>query len=120
MWKGKTLEKVFGSGYFAFICIVFTLLVNLVYLVLNYLLSYLLMDRTFMFSCAVGFSGTIFALKVLSTSLWESTLPQYVFGIPFSGRWAVWGELVLISLVTPNASFVGHLAGKNLFSFNIF
>lgn len=111
MWKGKTLEKVYGSGYFAFICLVFTMLTNLVYLALNYLLSMLMFDRAFIFSCAVGFSGTIFALKVLSTSLWEGQTPQYVFGIPFSGKYAVWGELFLISLVTPNASFIGHLAG---------
>jgi len=26
-------------------------------------------------------------------------------------RWLCWGELLLISLVTPEASFLGHLAG---------
>jgi len=32
-------------------------------------------------------------------------------GFPIWSKYAVWAELVLIQLISPNASFVGHLAG---------
>lgn len=32
-------------------------------------------------------------------------------GIPVGSKYVVWAELLLIQLLTPNASFVGHLAG---------
>ena len=36
----------------------------------------------------------------------------YEFGaIPVPSKYAYWAELIAISLVTPNASFAGHLAG---------
>jgi len=104
MWKGKTLEILYGSGYFAFMLIVFTALTNIAYIFMNYALGILLMDESFFYSCAVGFSGTLFALKVVTTSLLDSN-----YG--FANKWGVWLELGYISLITPNASFVGHLAG---------
>lgn len=65
------------------------------------------MDQTFYYSCAIGFSGTLFALKVVSTSLLESS-----FGFSSSmTKFGVWIELLYISFITPNASFIGHLAG---------
>ena len=57
MAKGRTLEKLYGSGYFAFMLLVFTALTNVVYLALNYSLAILLWDSSFYYSCAVGFSG---------------------------------------------------------------
>lgn len=55
--KGRTLEKLYGSGYFAFMLIVFTAFTNVTYLLLNYALAILLWDSSFYYSCAVGFSG---------------------------------------------------------------
>lgn len=52
----------------------------------------------------------IFALKVLTTQYWERGYRRY-FGVRVSAKYAVWAELVLIQLLSPNASFVGHLAG---------
>lgn len=57
MAKGRTLEKLYGSGYFAFMVLVFTAITNVTYLLLNYCLAILLMDSSFYYSCAVGFSG---------------------------------------------------------------
>lgn len=36
-----------------------------------------------------------------------------VFGLPFpvSSQWAYWAELVVIQVLVPNASFLGHLCG---------
>lgn len=71
-------------------------------------------------SCAVGFSAVIFCLKYVvnfgDASTTRMQLP--IFGgfhrIPLINvptKYACWIELVIISLITPNASFVGHLAG---------
>lgn len=67
-------------------------------------------------SCAVGFSAVIFSLKfVLNQS--QSNLPTSsspttrVHGLEVPLGYACWVELVIISLVTPNASFLGHLSG---------
>ncbi|KAH7946483.1 hypothetical protein HPB49_025589 [Dermacentor silvarum] len=76
IWKGMLLEPVLGSAQFTYIIFLFTALCGVVLVGLNYLLGTFI-DGSFYYQCAVGFSGVIFALKLL----------------------------------TPNASFVGHLAG---------
>ena len=60
-------------------------------------------------SCAVGFSAVLFSLKYVWNRYADSN--TNVFGISVPTKYAAWAELVMISLVTPNASFVGHLAG---------
>ncbi|XP_005106015.1 rhomboid-related protein 4 [Aplysia californica] len=111
LYKGITLERRFGSPYFAYLVAVFTPLTSIVYVGLGIALSQLLGDQSYLTSCAVGFSGVLFALKVVTT---EYSPPgvQYAFGfIPVPSKYMFWAELVLIQLVTPNASFIGHLAG---------
>jgi hypothetical protein len=56
-------------------------------------------------------TGVIFALKVLTTHFDESRVSYLMGWIPIGSKYAVWGELVVIQLISPNASFVGHLAG---------
>ena len=108
--KGRTLERHFGSPYFAYLLSVFTVLTSATYVGLEVLLSELLHDKQHYKTCAIGFSGVIFALKVLTTSYWESGHRRY-FGIRVPGKYAVWVELIAIQLMVPNTSFVGHLAG---------
>ena len=110
MWKAATLEQHFGSAYFLYMTSVFTALTGVIYVGIKMLLVEVLNDWSYMSTCAVGFSGVVFALKVVTTHL----LPpgnSYIMGIPVPSRLACWAELVLISVITPNASFVGHLAG---------
>jgi hypothetical protein len=54
--------------------------------------------------------GVIFALKVLTS---RETPPgrENVHGMWVPTRYAAWIELILIHLLVPNASFMGHLAG---------
>jgi len=61
-------------------------------------------------SCAIGLSGVIFALKVLTSS---ETAPgrEWVHFIWVPTRYAAWAELIRIHLLVPDASFMGHLAG---------
>jgi len=55
-------------------------------------------------------AGVIFALKVLTS---RETPPgrEWVQFIWVPTRYAAWAELILIHLLVPNASFMGHLAG---------
>jgi rhomboid domain-containing protein 1 len=111
---GIYLEKRFGSLKFFIILATFTLSTGLTYVGLQFLLANLYEDRDHMYSCAVGFSGVIFALKVLSThlSLEYERNRIYYFGVfQFKEKYLVWVELVLISVVLPNTSFVGHVSG---------
>lgn len=108
--KGRTLEKHFGSPYFAYLLGVFTALTSITYVGLEVLLCEIFDDKQYYKTCAIGFSGVIFALKVLTTHYWETGHRRY-FGVRISGKYAVWVELLAIQLMVPNASFVGHLAG---------
>lgn len=110
MWKARTLERHFGSGYFAYLLAVFSILSSTLYIALNFMVAEGFDSWSYVRNCAVGFSGVIFALKVLTTHLEPSGM-TYIFGIPVPKRLAVWGELIVISVLFPNASFVGHLAG---------
>lgn len=111
LWKGRQLERRFGSVYFGFLLAIFTVLTSLVYVAISIALSEIMDDGSYRMTCAVGFSGVIFALKVLVTH-YSPSGTQYVMGfIPVPSKYIFWAELVLIQLITPNVSFVGHLAG---------
>ncbi|KAH7986939.1 hypothetical protein HPB52_024627 [Rhipicephalus sanguineus] len=77
---------------------------------LNYLLG-TFVDNAFYYQCAVGFSGVIFALKVLNNYYFPGRSRPFWVSTSTCPRTSRWLELVLIQLVTPNASLVGHLAG---------
>ena len=110
MWKAVTLERHFGTFYFTYMVAVFSIATGLLYLAIHYLLAELLDQWSSIQSCAVGFSGVIFALKVVTTHLQPSGMTM-VMGIPVPTRLACWAELVVISVLFPNVSFVGHLSG---------
>ena len=111
VWKAISLERHFGSGYFLYMIAVFSIATNLVYLGINMALAELLDKWSYVQSCAVGFSGVIFAVKVVTTHMQPGgmTLVMGLFPIPM--RLACWAELILISVLFPNVSFVGHLSG---------
>lgn len=112
IWKGRTLERRYGSRKFFIIVAMFALLSQILLIILNRVLSVMLWDKSYLSSCAVGFSAVIFGLKVLATqNMWEESVS--VLGIPVTvpAQFACWLELVLIQIVVPNASFTGHLAG---------
>ncbi|XP_029026938.1 rhomboid-related protein 4 [Betta splendens] len=110
VWKGIRLERRLGGPWFLYLLSVFSLLTGLVYLVLEAFLTELTQDQSHSMSCAVGFSGVLFALKVLSNHYHPGGV-TYMMGFPVSNRYASWVELVLIHITSPGTSFVGHLAG---------
>lgn len=110
LWKGIKLERRLGSRWFAFIITTFSLLTGVVYLVLEFALAEFMNEPDFRRSCAVGFSGVLFALKVLNNHYFPGGFVN-VLGFPVPNRYACWAELVAIHFFTPGTSFAGHLAG---------
>lgn len=66
-------------------------------------------ERSYYDEYAVGFSGVLFAMKVVLYSRSDSY--AYVQGIMVPARYAAWAELVLIQMLVPGVSFLGHLGG---------
>jgi rhomboid domain-containing protein 1 len=59
---------------------------------------------------AVGFSGVLFALKVVLNAHSDADY-SIVQGLLIPSKYAAWAELILIQLFVPDASFIGHLGG---------
>uniref|UniRef100_A0A8C9ZJ63 Peptidase S54 rhomboid domain-containing protein n=1 Tax=Sander lucioperca TaxID=283035 RepID=A0A8C9ZJ63_SANLU len=114
IWKGMRLEGRLGAAWFLYLLSVFFLLDGLVYMLLQAALTKLIEDSNpfvaFRDECAVGFSGVLFALKVVSNHYNPGGV-TYVLHIRVTNRFASWAELVLIYLIAPRSSLVGHLAG---------
>lgn len=111
VWKGMSLEGRMGSSRFLYVLAVFTALTNTVLVVLDIALANITEDYSYIHTCAAGFSGVIFALKVLTTYHLPSGVSMVMGLFPVPMRWACWVELIVIQLLVPRASFTGHLAG---------
>ncbi|XP_072200535.1 rhomboid-related protein 4 [Excalfactoria chinensis] len=110
LWKGIMLERKLGSMWFAYIIAVFSVLTGIVYVLLEFMLVKILDDPSYEMSCAVGFSGVLFALKVLNNHYNPGSVSS-VLGLRISSKYACWVELVAIHFISPGTSFAGHLAG---------
>jgi len=64
---------------------------------------------SFYSECSVGFSGVLFALKVVLG--YNSPSHTNVYGILVPSRYAAWVELLVIQMFVPGTSFLGHLCG---------
>ncbi|KAI6650923.1 hypothetical protein LOD99_5763 [Oopsacas minuta] len=110
LWKSRQLERKFGSNFYAFLLIALTIATHAMYIGISILLAEYY-SYEYAYHCAVGFSGVIFALKVILDSFTPNATSNVmgIFYLPI--RYASWFELILISILVPNASFVGHLSG---------
>jgi rhomboid domain-containing protein 1 len=108
-FKGRTLEKRYGSRYFLIILGLFTIMTSLFYVGIELVAYNLFNDYNYLNNCAVGFSGVIFALKVLTTYYLPGGTVYLLEVFPLPSKYAYWCELIAISLVTQNASFAGLL-----------
>ncbi|CAB4055034.1 RHBDD1 [Lepeophtheirus salmonis] len=98
IWKGRKLERIYGSINFALLLLVLTIGSSLSFVGLSYLAADFLQDPSFIRTRAIGFSGVLFALKVIVARDNPLTI-------------GMWAELVITQLAVPNASFLGHLSG---------
>lgn len=114
--KGVLLEHRMGSARFFALIVYLSISAHAVYVALAYILP----PRFLLHRCVAGFSGILFGLNVILR-----LHPRYKtharhappVQIPFIGAvlpaaaLAPWYDLVVTSILVPNASFTGHLAG---------
>ncbi|KAI6673904.1 hypothetical protein NL676_001810 [Syzygium grande] len=109
---GAELERLMGSVRLLYI-IVLLATCNAVFHLFIALLadhnpfhSYHLMDE-----CSIGFSGVLFSLIVIETSL-SGIQSRSVFGLfNVPAKWYAWILLVAFQLLMSNVSLLGHLSG---------
>ena len=100
-----------GSGRFLYVLAVFSVLTNALLVGLDLAFAHVFEDPSYIYTCAAGFSGVLFALKVITTYNQPSGYRRVLGVFPVPVRWAYWAELVAIQLLLPHVSFTGHLAG---------
>jgi len=66
-------------------------------------------DKSYYYEYSAGFSGVLFAMKVVLNS--QSDDYTNVYGVLVPARYAAWAELILIQMFVPGVSFLGHLSG---------
>ncbi|XP_026672495.1 rhomboid-related protein 4-like [Ceratina calcarata] len=108
--KGYYLEPMYGTMNFAVLLAILSLGCSAMYASLGYGLMQLTGDFGYYTQCAIGFSAVLFALKVIVVCE-EHDRMQNVGGLRVPSKIAVWVELILIHLLVPHSSFVGHLGG---------
>ncbi|KAK7264827.1 hypothetical protein RJT34_32439 [Clitoria ternatea] len=110
LWKGFQLETAMGSLQFASMVASLVALSQGMTLMLSKSLLLLFdYERAYYNEYAVGFSGVLFAMKVVLNS--QSDEYTYVHGVIIPSRYAAWAELILIQMFVPGVSFIGHLGG---------
>ncbi|WOG98224.1 hypothetical protein DCAR_0417565 [Daucus carota subsp. sativus] len=110
---GSELERIMGSIRLSYI----TILLATSNALLNLLIAALLAHNPFypfpifMDECAIGFSGILFSMIVIETSL-SGAQHRSVFGLfNVPAQWYAWILLVVLQLVMSNVSLLGHLCG---------
>lgn len=111
LWKGSRLEPQLGPIKFAALVaeLLFTSGALYVAAATTMAAKSRFWTRGAFNSCAVGFSGVLFGLKIILNS--RSAGWSTVAGFRLPTKYAAWAELVAIQLISPEASFLGHLCG---------
>lgn len=73
------------------------------------LLNFFDYEKAYYWEYSVGFSGVLFAMKVVLNSYSDDLTS--VYGVLVPSRYAAWAELILIQMFVPGVSFLGHLSG---------
>lgn len=110
LWKGIQLETSMGSAeYTSMIAALLCLSQGISLLLAKSLLVFFDYEAAYYDQYAVGFSGVLFAMKVVVNSQSDET--TFLNGLLIPARHAAWAELILIQMFVPGVSFIGHLSG---------
>ncbi|XP_071724855.1 rhomboid-like protein 15 [Rutidosis leptorrhynchoides] len=110
---GSELERIMGSIRLLFMTVLFATSNAILHLMIALLVAYnpirpfpYLIDE-----CAIGFSGILFSMIVIETSL-SGVQSRSVFGLfNVPAKWYAWILLVVFQLIMTNVSLLGHLCG---------
>jgi len=110
-FMGASLERLFGTVPFAYLLMLIVLLAGFAYVNVCWVLAWSLSEISWLRYYSVGFSGVIFANAAQESFL--STAPtRRLFGlITVPTRLYPWALLVLLQVLMPNISFLGHVTG---------
>ncbi|GBF96816.1 hypothetical protein Rsub_09672 [Raphidocelis subcapitata] len=111
LWKGARLEARLGPATFAALTAELLALSQGLLVVGAWAVAEAVPEYRHLYTstCAVGFSGVLFAYKVVLNH--DDATTSTVLGIPLPTKYMAWAELLLASALNPRASFAGHLAG---------
>jgi len=109
LWKGIQLETSMGSAEFASMVAALLALSQGMTLLMSKGLIFLGDYTAYYDQYAVGFSGVLFAMKVVLNA-WSDDF-VYLHGMVIPAKYAAWAELILIQVFIPGTSFLGHLGG---------
>lgn len=108
---GPNLELQFGTSQFLYMSIWSVFLCGFLYIFISYLCFWVTGRANWLDVAAVGYSGVLFTYATLET--YHSNVDtRSIFGIfNVPAKLYPWVLLVVLSLVMPNISFLGHLSG---------
>ncbi|KAE8911375.1 hypothetical protein PF005_g23634 [Phytophthora fragariae] len=109
LWKGCNLEYKLGSVRFLFTVGYLLVLCHVLVVMVALILATGFQMPAPLHQCSVGFSGVLFALKVLLNH--NSPAFSSVYGFQVHTKYAAWLELVVIHFLAPRSSFMGHMCG---------
>ncbi|PWA48927.1 RHOMBOID-like protein 14 [Artemisia annua] len=109
LWKGIQLETSMGSTEFASMIAALLGLSQGITLLLAKSLLLFDYEKAYYNEYAAGFSGVLFAMKVVLNSQSDNYTNVHGFMVP--AKHAAWAELILIQMFVPGVSFLGHLGG---------
>lgn len=108
---GSGLERLVGSFNFFYLILIFALVSNLLNLTISLLALNVARYPRFAMECGIGFSGVLFGLIVIQTHL-SNAETQSIFGFfRVPTKYYPWILLVMLQVIMPNVSFMGHLCG---------
>eukprot|EP01117_Protostelium_nocturnum_P016225 TRINITY_DN6373_c0_g1_i1.p1 TRINITY_DN6373_c0_g1~~TRINITY_DN6373_c0_g1_i1.p1 ORF type:complete len:360 (+),score=101.19 TRINITY_DN6373_c0_g1_i1:29-1081(+) len=108
---GRVLERGFGSVQFAHFLLLCNFLTGMFDFLALHILSLLSEKQEFSYSCDAGFSGILFALLYLECYSVGSEERSVCGFVNVSRKSYPWISLILISILLPHVSFLGHLGG---------
>jgi membrane associated rhomboid family serine protease len=106
---GSTLERKLGSLFMFFTILWSIIMSSLFHIAMA--TAMLLWTKGPFYGNSLGFSGVLFHLLVLECNL-NPTLSRNIFGmLQMQSKYYPYALLILIQVIMPNISFLGHLSG---------
>jgi len=107
IFKGVQLEQAMGPQLYAMLVGTMLLLSHGLVVLVAWIATFFGYTGWYN-SCAIGFSAVIFSLKFILT---QNGGEGAVWGVRMPNAYVTWAELVLIQVISPHSSFLGHLCG---------